>query len=283
MTETIIVINTCDEYEDVWELFFCAFREYWPECIYKLVLNTESKRKITNNTDVCIHNCESPDGKDKWGLRLKQTLNACDSKYVLMLYDDFILEGPVDKEKIANCIKFLNGNLNIAVFYFYNIPVNKNINDNRFENYELIPKKGDYKLNSAPAIWRREKLLEFIGDNDTPWAWEFFGSYRTYNCSDLFYCAKKEHEDIYPYNYSMGGAIYRGKWVGKIVLPLIKKYNLQIDINKRGMTDDLQQKNKRTLRWKVEFFLLGFKMINLGILLYLYRIAKIKLLKSQSL
>lgn len=277
MVENIIVVNTCDAYEDVWGLFFRAFQEYWPECRYKIVLNTETKQRILDNVDVQIHNFNSPDGNDIWGLRLKQTLNACESKYVLMLYDDFILEGPVDQQKVADCIKWLNDNPDVVVFYFTNIFVNKNIDDARFENFELIPKKGDFKLNSAPSIWRREKLLGYIEDNDNPWAWEFFGSYRTYSSTNNFYCAKKEHEDIYPYNYAMGGAIYRGKWVGKIVLPLIKKYNLQIDINKRGLADGIPQNNKRSLLWKIQFFLLGFKMIGFGVLLYAYRILKKKL------
>lgn len=276
MTDNIIVVNTCDAYQDVWELFFCALQEHWPECKYKIVLNTEIKQKVFDTVDVRIHNFNSPNGKDIWGLRLKQTLNACESEYVLMLYDDFILEGPVAQEKIINCTKWLNDNPDIAVFYFNNIPVNANIDDGRFENFELMPKKGDYKLNSAPAIWRREKLLIFIEDNDNPWAWEFFGSYRTYSSTDLFYCAKKEHEDIYPYNYAMGGAIYRGKWVGKIVLPLIKKYNLKIDINKRGLADGEQQNNKRSLLWKIQFLLLGFKMIRFGVFVYIYRIIKNK-------
>lgn len=277
MIDNIVVVNTCDAYEDVWELFFCALRDRWPECKYKVVLNTERKQKAPNNSNVKIHNFNSKNGKDKWGLRLKQTLSACESKFVLMLYDDFILEDRVDQEKISNCIKWLDKNPDVAVFYFSNIPINKNYSDNRFEGFELIPRRGEYKLNSAPAIWRREKLMEFIEDNDNPWAWELFGSYRTYNSADLFYCAKKGYEDIYPYNYAMGGAIYRGKWVGEIVLPLIKKYNLQIDINKRGLADGAQQNNKRSLLWKVQFFLLGFKMIKFGVFLYAYRILKKKL------
>ncbi len=277
MIDNIIVVNTCDAYEDVWELFFCAFQEYWPECKYKVVLNTERKQKVLNNIGVQVHNFISKNGKDIWGLRLKQTLSACESKFVLMLYDDFILEGRVDQEKISNCIKWLNDSPDVAVFYFCNIPVNENFDDNRFEGFELIPRRGDYKLNSAPAIWRREKLLEFIEDNDNPWAWEFFGSYRTYSSTDLFYCAKKEREDIYPYNYAMGGAIYRGRWVGKVVLPLVEKYALQVDISKRGLADNFQQNNKRSLLWKIKFFLLGFEMIEFGVFLYVYRILKKKI------
>lgn len=276
MTETTIIINTCDAYEDVWELFFCAFQEYWPDCKYKITLNTERKQKIINNCNVHIQNFNSPNGKDIWGLRLKQTLNACESKYVLMLYDDFILEGRVDQEKIANCIHWLNNNPNIAVFYFTNNPVNVNINDGRFEHFELIPRRGDYRLNSAPGVWRREKLIKYIDEKDNPWAWEFFGSYRTYGDADLFYCVQKEHENIYPYNHSMGGAIYRGKWVGKVVLPLISKYKLQIDVSKRGLADGPQKDNKRSLLWKLRFFLLGFELIGFGVFLYIYRILRKK-------
>lgn len=277
MVENIIVVNTCDAYEDVWELFFRAFQEYWPDCKYRIVLNTENKKISLDYIDVKAHNFNSPNGNDIWGMRLKKTLQACESKYVLMLYDDFLLEGCVNQEKIIKCIKWLNDNPDVVVFYFTNIPVNQNINDCRFDSFELIPRKGDYKLNSAPSIWRRKKLIQFIQDKDNPWAWEFFGSYRTYKITDSFYCAKKANEDIYPYNYSMGGAIYRGKWVGQVVLPLIKKYNLKIDVNKRGLADDLQSNNKRSLMWKIRFLTLGFKMIGFGVFFYIYRVIRKKI------
>ena len=272
MKDNIILVNSCDAYEDVWELFFCAFQEYWPECKYRVILNTENKKFTSTKVDLHTHNFNSPDGRDMWGLRLKQTLIECQSKYVVMLYDDFVLEGNVDQDQIVKCAKWLDENPEVAVFYFINNPANKNIDDRRFDNFELIPTKGDFKLNSAPAIWRRKKLLEFIDDNDTPWAWEFFGSYRTYSSTDLFYCVQREHEDIYPYNYITGGAIYRGKWVRRIVVPLINKYNLRIDLNDRGLTDGVMKKDKRTLLWKINFFLLGFKMIKFGIILFIYRI-----------
>ena len=277
MTENIIIVNSCDAYEDVWELFFRAFQDHWIDCKYKIILNTQEKQKEIVGMNIGIHNYISLNGSDNWGLRLKETLKACDSKYVLMLYDDFILEGRVNQKKINTCMEWLDENPDVVVFYFTNNSANKNVSNNRFEGFELIPHKGDYKLNSAPSIWRREKLIKLIQDNDNPWAWELFGSYRTYSIPDSFYCAKQGHEDIYPYNDSMGGAIYRGKWVGQVVIPLIKKYNLQIDVNKRGLADDFGAKNKRSLKWKIEFIVLGFNMIGWGVFLYVYRILKRKI------
>ena len=77
----------------------------------------------------------------------------------------------------------------------------------------------------------------------------------------------------------MGGAIYRGKWVYKIVQPLMDKYGLNIDVAARGVADEVAQNNKRSLRWKIDFFIIGFKMIKFGICVFMYRIFKNKCFK----
>ena len=271
MTQCTIVINTCDAYSDVWELFFKAFEEYWKDCEYKIVLNTEKLK--CNLSNVITHNFNETSTLDNWGKRFKQTLQDIDSDFVIMLYDDFILEENVNQNKIKQCITWLEDekNKNICAFYFIHSQ-NKNIDDRKFDGFECLPLKAEYKLNSAPAIWRRERLINFINDNDSPWAWELFGSYRTYNKQSIFYSVKKEYEDIYPYNYSMGGAIYRSKWVSSVVVPLVEKYKLDLDLSSRGLTDKIGKSNKRTLKWKIDFFKTGYKMIGLGVVLFAYRI-----------
>ena len=279
MNNNIIIVNKCDAYEDVWVLFFSAFKEYWPKCAYKILINTESKSFNLNFDNVTTHTSSMIGKKDNWGLRLKETLKSCNSEYVTMLYDDFVLEGQVDVKAIEQCIKWLDCNQDVTVFYFTHNSANVNIDDHRFAHFQAIPQTGDYKLNSAPALWRRSTLLNYIEDDDTPWAWEYFGSYRAYKNKQTFYCVKKEFESIYPYNYTMGGAIYRGKWVGKIVVPLIAKYNLNIDLLQRGLADGNQKDNKRSFKWKIDFFLLGYKMIGYGVFLYIFRIIKMKFSK----
>ena len=279
MEDIKIVLNSCDAYQDVWELFFVSFEEFWPNCPYKIIINTESKPFNFHKRNVSINTATSMGKKDRWGLRLKETLRICDSKYVIILYDDFVLEGLVNIKAIEQCIYWLKSNQDTTVFYLTHNSANFNIDDRRYKGFEAIPQNGNFKLNSAPALWRRDKLLNYIDDDDTPWAWEFFGSYRTYKNDEKFYCVKKEYEKIYPYNDSMGGAIYRGKWVGEIVIPLIKKYNLKVDLKQRGLIYSHQQKIKRSLKWKIDFFLLGYKMIGFSVLIFLYRIFKAKALK----
>ncbi len=38
-----VFINTSDNFEDCWDPFFKLFRLYWPDCPYKIVLNTEKR------------------------------------------------------------------------------------------------------------------------------------------------------------------------------------------------------------------------------------------------
>ncbi|CAM8462078.1 hypothetical protein MCETRE41_01157 [Candidatus Methylopumilus universalis] len=282
MINNVIIVNTCDAYSDIWALFFKAFDEYWPRCEYRIILNTEKINELPQgiaNKNITIHNFKKENKPDQWGLRLKETIQSTDSRFITLLFDDFILEKSVRQNQIKKCINWLNDNPEIAAFYLKHIPVNKNIEFPKFKGFELIPKRGDYKLNSAPSVWRREKLMKYLNDDDNPWAWEYFGTFRTYKNKDLFFCLDKKNQPIYHYNDSMGGAIYRGKWVGKVILPLLKKYKISLDTKKRGIVEG-PEKSKRTLLWRIKFFYLGFKMIKFGVFIFLYRILKNKLKQS---
>ena len=102
MNKCTIVINTCDAYSDVRELFFKAFEQYWSGCEYEVVLNTESLK--CNSSNVITHNFNETSTLNNWGKRFKQTLEDIDSEFVIMLYDDFILEGNVNQNKIKQCM-----------------------------------------------------------------------------------------------------------------------------------------------------------------------------------
>ena len=265
-----VLVNSCDAYEDVWNPFFSAFKNRWEDCPYNIMLNTESKSYKFADLNIVTLNMFSKSKKDFWGERLCRSLNQINTKYVFLLFDDFILEDYVQQDKIEKCIAWMEENENIAVFYLSNIE-GENISDDIYEGFELLPQRKNYKLNSAPAIWRRDKLLSFTRDKDTPWAWEFFGSARTYKVKDRFYCAKLGKEDIYKYNYSLGGAIHRGKWVKKVIEPIMQEYNLQIDLSKRGFENESQATYPHSLIWKIKFVLNGFNMIGLDTFIFIYR------------
>jgi hypothetical protein len=134
-------------------------------------------------------------------------------------------------------------------------------------------------MNSCPAIWRRRDLLSFTGKWDNPWAWEFFGSYRSVSQKKKFYTLNDNYPNIISYNHVKGGAIYRGKWVKEVVESKILKYKLNINLNIRGFSDSILYE-KRSIFWKINFFIIGFKMIGFKIIVPLFKYFRTNLLKA---
>jgi len=273
-----IVVNSCDAYEDVWELFFRSLKHNWPECDLDIYLNTETKIYNFNGLKLNKINTNSVSNKT-WGSRLLSVLNNIDKEYVITLFDDFVLEKHVNIEKIKTCILEMQRDSSISVFYLSHSP-GSNSDDKRFKDFELMGQRNDYRLNSAPAIWRRKKIIQYTGSIDNPWAWEFFGSARTYYTNDKFYCSKINKEDVFVYNYNLGGAIRRGKWVASVVKPLLVKHDLNIDLEKRGIASENLNEGKYSLKWKIDFFILGFRMVGIKAFIFIFRVLKKKLLKK---
>ena len=251
-----VVVNTCDAYHDVLGIFFHAWQGCWPDCPHPVVINTESR---AYSHPARVHQHSSQSGTDDWGARLRATLSTIDSEFVMMLYDDFILDAPVSQERVQQALDLLRAHPSAVVAYLIDsaLPLTRTDTDDVF-----IPIKDrvDYRLNSAPAIWRKQALMDYTGVGDTPWAWEVFGTYRTWGDGRVFYSLNPKQPDIYSYNHSKGGAIYRGKWVREVVDWVAQKYPLNIDWTVRGFSSDTVFE-KRSLMWKLRFIQTGFRMV----------------------
>jgi len=269
-----MVINSCDAYQEIWPLFFCALDEYWPNRDFEVVINSESEVKKTKNTKLYLNNVDKENGNG-WGLRLLRTLASIETEYVITVFDDYILESIVDISQVNNIISFMDDHPYAAVYYLNAVCLKSHVDDED-SSYRLLKDRVDYRLNSAPAVWRRKDLMSYIGERDNPWAWEVFGSYRTFGDGKEFYSPSSVINNIYNYNFKKGGAIYRGKWVSDVVVPKVKKYNLDIDFAKRGFSDN-NLFEKRSLFWKFSFLWLGFKMIGFKVFYFIIRSLKVKI------
>ena len=260
-----IVVNTCDAYCDVLEIFFLAFKENWPDCPYQIVINTEiAKYDYPAQT----HNYISENGEDHWGARLLATLSTVETEFVLMLYDDYILESPVNIELLTTALQSMKNDPNAAVAYLIDTTLELETSGGN-THFTPIKQKANFRLNSAPGIWRKQVLLDYTEPGDTPWAWEVFGSYRTWGDGRYFYSLNPIHDPIFDYNYSKGGAIYRGKWVRAVIDNVIEKYPVSIDWNIRGYSS-VSGYEKRSLAWKLNFLLTGFRMVGFKALYFIF-------------
>lgn len=267
-----IVVNTCDAYYDVLGIFFHALQDFWPDCPYAVVINTET---LTYSHPARVHHHTSPEGGDDWGARLLSTLSSIDSEYVMMLYDDFILDAPVSNQRIEQAVNLLQAHAHAVVVYLIDtaLPLQSTGTD---EPFIALKDRVDYQLNSAPAIWRKQALMDYTDVGDTPWAWEVFGSYRSWGDGRTFYTLNPNQADVYPYDHSKGGAIYRGKWVREVIEEVAEKYPLTIDWSKRGFSSDTVFE-KRSLMWKLRFVQTGFRMVGWKALYFGLNYVKAKL------
>jgi hypothetical protein len=270
--ELTVVVNTCDAYHDVLSIFFLALRDCWPDCPYPVVINTETN---THTYSARVHNHVSLTGLDDWGARLRSTLDSIDSEFVLMLYDDFVLEAPVNNQRMTLALELLQSQAQAVVAYLTYTAL-PSLTTNSDEVFIALKDCVNYRLNSAPAIWRKQALMDYTEAGDTPWAWEVFGTYRTWGDGKVFYSLNPKHVDIYPYNSAKGGAIYRGKWVREVVELAAQKYPINIDWNLRGISSD-KAIEKRPLKWRLRFMQLGYRMVGFKALNFVFKYIKDKL------
>jgi len=273
--ELTIVVNTCDAYSDVLTVFFAAMKLHWPDCNCPVVINTE-KNNCYNFDGVTVHNFSSDTGADQWGGRLVSTLESIDSEFVLMLYDDYILEASVDQKRLINAFELLKRQANASVVYLTSVGFSSVQDPGGDVNFSIVKDYSDYRLNSAPAIWRKSDLLHYTSERDNPWAWEVFGSYRTFGDGKIFYCPSTEKDDVFIYNYKKGGAIYRGKWVRDVVEVIERTLSVSVDYEVRGFSSSVQNE-KRSLGWKLSFLKTGYQMIGMKVVFFIFRYVRAKL------
>ncbi len=260
--EYSILVNSCDAYADVWPLFFQALNFYWLNSKeFKIYLNCESVKE-EKYSDVIFLNSEKLNRKDQWGRRFIGALKKIDNDFILILLDDYILEDYVNEDRINDSLRILKNNPDIAACYLKKTTakVCQKVEDFcKIEDYE------DYRLNTGPALWRKTHLLNLLRDIDNPWAWEVFGSYRTFGSGIEF--IEPHGDDIYKYASTQGGAIYRGKWVKSVIEKFNNIEKIDIDFGKRGFSDE-QVYEKRSFKWKLNFLILGYKMVGWKIIYF---------------
>ena len=275
MEKLEIIVNSCDSYCDVWKPFFLRLKKEWQEINYPILLNTESKNYSLLGLD--IRTIDTHFDFKSWGDRLVYHLEATDTEYVLMLFDDYILEDKISSNRINECLEILDNDRSIAVTYLVQVNGVNLIDDNRYKEYSLIKSESDYIVNSAPGIWRKDILIEMLGRNDTPWAWEYFGSSRAYKTKYKFYSIKDKEKEIYKYKSYCGGAIHRGKWVREVIIPVIEEFNLDIDCSIRGYEQNIYA--KRGFKFYLNFYKVGWKMVKIDIFIFLFRAIKKRILR----
>ena len=255
MNDIAILVNSCDAYSDLWPFFFRLLKKNWENIeSHNIYLNTETVSKYDAGLPITIINTRQ-EGADQWGKRVINCLNHIKENYVVLLMDDFFLRSALDDRQLQLCLDYFEKEPKSAVFYLTHV-FKKTFPESVFEKFEQIPQYTNYRLNSGPSLWKKDKLIKYIEETDNPWAWEYFGTCRTNHTDDEFFCIKRENT-IYDYAH----AIYRGRWLENEVKPLMDEFGLDIDLTKRGSIAETDAPPKRNIKWKISFLMTGIKMV----------------------
>lgn len=229
-----VVINSCDAYADLWKPFVKLFNQYWPDCPYSIVMNTES-----NGTGIEVRmNATEKTSNEKtmpYGLRLRNCLNQIETPVVLMMLDDFFLREFVNQERVSELVTILLIDSNVNCFAFEQSHDGFDIHDGKFNGFVKRSDYGAYRYSLQACLWNRKSLIDAWKDFESPWQWELLGNMRSWTSLGGFYTLGKETGFIIDYGKTPGiWGVFRGKWVIDDVKPLFDKNNIHIDYSIRG-------------------------------------------------
>ena len=233
-----LVVSTCDAYIDALPPLFALFRKYWPSLDVPIVLNTETAAYQHEGFEiVCPRVCLGlPDPQSmSWSLRLKRTLvQAVHTELVLHYLDDFYLRSPVNTERLDICLGLMTGNQRVACTLLFSCP-------KPFTPMQEHPwlvkrsKSAPYLFSLQAGLWRKDRLLHFLRDHESPWRFERWGSLRGRRYPDEFYAAapidgKQSILDYYPSIHGLSKGMWRPK-----TRELFETECISIDTSVRGV------------------------------------------------
>lgn len=152
-----ILVTSCDAYRDVERPFLALFRKYWRDCPFELVVVGETGAEAGFDRAI-LTGC----GKS-WSAMLVEALKAISTPYVMLLMNDYLLNGEVDTQLILT--RLAEAKRANAL------------------NYRLCPeppyaiKNKAYAISCKAGIWNREFLISIASRTNSAWEFERHGSY----------------------------------------------------------------------------------------------------------
>ena len=236
-TDLTILVNSSDNYEDCWYPYFYLFKEFWPDCPYPIVLNTETKDfQFPGLNITCSKVGRGANGERlPWSETVLRCLANIKSDYILWTLEDLFLFAPVDSKRIAAVFKLMQDQ---RMSHIHLTPIGA-----AADGYQPSPYPGlwkirqnhRYRISLITALWQKERLVSYMRPYENPWELEIFGSWRARRTQDTFYCISTDaplDPKTWPIPYLFSG-IVKGKW-DRQTPELFRRHSLEMDFEQRG-------------------------------------------------
>jgi hypothetical protein len=166
-----VIIGSCDSYEPLWKNFQICFNNTWSHSTSNFFI-TENKTVplYTNQEFISVLST-----KQNWGARMLDGINACKTKYIFFILEDYFFTYSYSAEQLEEYINIMNLNsidrLQISPSGFQHY-----IKINNSEKYLKFSKNSLYSISMQPSIWNKEYLQYVLSPEYSPWDFEIIGS-----------------------------------------------------------------------------------------------------------
>lgn len=246
-TSTAVLVLSCDKYADVWNPFFDFFFRYWKNCPYQVYLGANEISYSREGVTV-LHS-----GKPaSWTEDTRSILQQIPEKNIILLLEDYFLNGPANEQKLTECIALLEREeavfMRIACFpadHFSDYAYDK-IADAPWCGYTR--KEAPYRVNLQAGIWNREGFLNILEGVENPWQFEHNASKRSAASPNKFLGLVENPKLNYvhgPIQY-LCTAVTKGVWMYDAV-QLAKREAISLNTQARPV-------EKRMSYWRRRFY-----------------------------
>jgi len=239
-----ILVLSCDNYSDLWDDFFNLKEKFWPECPYQWYVVTESIDYQRENVGVI--KC----GKElNWAGRFRKAVQSVDTPLVGVFLEDYYINAPIDNERIKGLVDFAIEKevdfLDLGNVFKHKI----NQPNKQFfaDHLIIIDKHLRYGLDTAAAIWKKEYLLEKLGDDDYS-AWKFEADRCAEAASERGYNGLILVDDRISFNVSEIPVVVQGMFYPPIIEDF-RKRGYELNTSKRKIMSGYQKFKYDFKRW----------------------------------
>ncbi len=209
-----LVILSCDKYADLWEHHINLLQKYWCLSEIKISLVSESDcGKSFQNVNIIKA------GSKEFSSRLEYALSFIESKYVLLILDDYFLCNKVSFDKIKNLIDECEQK-NVDYIRLFKRPKHS-VKEEFANGFYRIDTSDNYAVNLFPSIWKTEKLRETFIKPASAWEYEVSLS-KTAFCKN-FLCLMAS-ESLFP----IVDILRKGK-IKRSAKAFLRKENIKIE------------------------------------------------------
>ena len=218
----VIFVCSCDVNRDIFEPFHHCMEKYWPDHP-EVIYATEYLKNPYYRTISHIYSLV------EWTRRIRESLSEIDDREILLMIDDLFIRKPVDIQRIEYARTLLNGNVALVNFEKEYDDRNEDIGLNGFKRRKH---GAPYELSLMCGLWDRDKLIDILQTDRSPWAVEYAQETKGYD----YLINSGDYIIDYGYSYGKHSGLKQGKWCREIV-PFFEKEGIKMNYEMRGFYD----------------------------------------------